>query len=469
MAMILAVTVTSLAVTIGPGSSWVGATGTVSVSTYGYGLKRNGYNPSETSLGVANAASLHQLWSYDIGGATISEPMVAADVDISGNLHTLVLTGSENGTLFAVDAANGSLVWSRDLGSQTTACTDMPGGVYGVSSTVAIDPAASTAYVAGGDGNLYALDLASGATEAGWPQPVTTDPSQEYVYSAITESGGDLYVTTASYCDATPYQGKVEEFDISTHTLVRTWYVTGKSGPDGGGIWGQAGVAVDGGGHVYVATGNAMTSPEDYGKAEAVVRLDASLSVLSFNKPTLTGGDVDFGGSPMLFHRSGCPLELAVENKSGVLLLYKAKALGQGAIQRLQVGNVGDWQFNAIPAFDPVTDMLYVADSSGSGRYSEGLIAFQVRNTCLLNNVPVWQRPGGPGYWVSMSPPTVANGVVYYGDGSGDRLLAYNASTGKKLWGSGSLITDGIWAAPTVANGELFAGSWDGHLYAFGP
>jgi outer membrane protein assembly factor BamB len=68
-----------------------------------------------------------------------------------------------------------------------------------------------------------------------------------------------------------------------------------------------------------------------------------------------------------------------------------------------------------------------------------------------------------------MSPPTVANGVVYYGDGSDDRLLAYNAATGKKLWGSGSLITDGIWAAPTVANGELFVGSWDGHLYAFGP
>jgi outer membrane protein assembly factor BamB len=212
-----------------------------------------------------------------------------------------------------------------------------------------------------------------------------------------------------------------------------------------------------------------MTSPENAGKAEAVVRLSASLTVQAFNKPNLTGGDVDFGGSPMLFRRSGCPLELAVENKSGVLLLYKAGAIGAGAIQRLQVGNIGDWQFNAIPTYDPVTHLMYVADSSSSGKYGEGLIAFRVRSGCTLDPTPVWQRSGGPGYWVSMSPPTVANGVVYYGDGSGDAVRAYDAATGKKLWGSGSLITDGIWSAPLVANGRLFVGSWDGNLYAFGP
>jgi hypothetical protein len=68
----------------------------------------------------------------------------------------------------------------------------------------------------------------------------------------------------------------------------------------------------------------------------------------------------------MLFHRTGCPLELAVENKSGVVLLYRAGHIGAGPKQRLQVGNVSDWQFNAIPAYDPVTKMLYVADSSTS-------------------------------------------------------------------------------------------------------
>ena len=88
----------------------------------------------------------------------------------------------------------------------------------------------------------------------------------------------------------------------------------------------------------------------------------------------------------MLFHRTGCPLELAVENKSGVVLLYRAGHIGAGPKQRLQVGNVSDWQFNAIPAYDPVTKMLYVADSSTSTdpragvTYREGLIAFHVKD-----------------------------------------------------------------------------------------
>jgi outer membrane protein assembly factor BamB len=68
-----------------------------------------------------------------------------------------------------------------------------------------------------------------------------------------------------------------------------------------------------------------------------------------------------------------------------------------------------------------------------------------------------------------MSPPTVANGVVYYGNGFGNTLLAYDAATGARVWDSGSVIGGGIWAAALVANGRLYVGSWDGHLYAFGP
>src|ERR671937_601599 len=39
-----------------------------SVMTYGYGNTRAGYNSAESTLGPAQAGSLHQLWSYDIGG-----------------------------------------------------------------------------------------------------------------------------------------------------------------------------------------------------------------------------------------------------------------------------------------------------------------------------------------------------------------------------------------------------------------
>ena len=37
------------------------------------------------------------------------------------------------------------------------------------------------------------------------------------------------------------------------------------------------------------------------------------------------------------------------------------------------------------------------------------------------------------------------------------------------LWTSGATIGGGLYAAPTVVNGELLVPSWDHLLYAFGP
>lgn len=454
------------------------ATSPTSVITYGYGNARTGYNPGEHVLGPVKAHGLHKLWAFDIGGATIGEPVLAAGVHVGSVNRDLVFEGSENGTLFAIDARTGGLVWQRQLGSQTTSCSDMPGGVFGVSSTPAIDRAIGGLFVVGGDGRLYGLSLADGKTLPGWPQVVTAHPADEYVYSAVTRGGptGDrLYVETASYCDDTPYHGRIEEFSVATHRRVATWYVVGNGGVSGGGIWGQAGVSLDAKGNVYTATGNALTSPETFGFGNAVVRLGPKLGVQAASQPNLTGSDVDFGGSPMLFQPPGCPLELVVENKSGVLFVYHADSIHAGPAQALQVGNVNDWQFNAIPAYDPVTHMVYVADSSSSTdpnthvSYSEGLIAFGVRPNCTLAPAPAWSAPMDPGSRVSMSPPTVADGVVYYADGDGNTLFAYDAATGAHLWDSGTTIGGGIWAAPLVANGRLFAGSWDGHLYSFGP
>jgi len=447
------------------------------VLTYGYGNHRTGYDAHETILGGGNAGGLHQAWSAPLGGVTISQPVVVPGVHEGATTVTLVITGSENGTLFAFKASTGTVVWKRFLGKQDTGCSDLPGGEYGVSGTVDVDQSAGRVYVAGNDGKVYSLALATGKTVTGWPQVVTTHPNLEHVYSALTRVGTRLYVETASYCDVAPYHGRIEEFSIPTHTRIHTWYVDGKKGPSGGGIWGQAGVSVDSAGNVYTATGNALTSPENFGSANSVVRLSSSLVRQAIDKPPLTGGDVDFGASPVLFQPAACPLMLAVENKSGVLLVYRAGSIGSGPVQRLQVADVNDWQFNSIPAFDPVTQMLYVTSASDSSdtdshlnpKYRQGLIAFQVRESCSLKPKPAWSQPANLGYDISLSPPTVANGVVYYGDGGGDQVLAFDAATGTPLWNSGSTIGDFIFAAPTVANGALYVGSWDGHLHKFVP
>jgi len=93
------------------------------------------------------------------------------------------------------------------------------------------------------------------------------------------------------------------------------------------------------------------------------------------------------------------------------------------------------------------------------------MVALEVDANCQLNLA--WQVRIGPNF-ASVSPPTVAGGVVYYGDGPGKRLLAFNAVTGALLWSSGSTIQGAIFGAPMVVNGRVFVGAWDGKLYAFG-
>jgi outer membrane protein assembly factor BamB len=60
----------------------------------------------------------------------------------------------------------------------------------------------------------------------------------------------------------------------------------------------------------------------------------------------------------------------------------------------------------------------------------------------------------------------VANGVVYYGTGAGNDVVALNARTGRRL--RGLSVHGAIFNAPSVVNGAVYAGSWHGRLYSFG-
>jgi outer membrane protein assembly factor BamB len=360
-------------------------------------------------------------------------------------------------------------MWKRNLGSSTVGCTDLPGGVYGTGSTPAIDRADNRLFVVGGSGKLFALDLATGKNKLGFPRFVTTDPEHEYVYSGVTLFKNRVYVATASFCDVPPYQGRVMRFNAIGGRLVDTFYVDGKNGlgPSGGGIWGPGGASVDPtDGDVYVATGNALATPENLAYADQVVRLGPKLGPMAHDAPALVGDDVDFGATPVLYTVPGCPPQLVAMNKSGVLVLYDRDTITSGAVQRLQVANVNREAFVGTPAYSPVTHLIYVSNStnSNSASFKHGLVALKTGKDCLLHLA--WQKTVGPQNHVS--PPTVAGGVVYYGDGRGDTVRAFNAKTGKPLWNSGKTIKGGAFVAPTVINGRVYVTAWDGLLHVYG-
>jgi outer membrane protein assembly factor BamB len=107
--------------------------------------------------------------------------------------------------------------------------------------------------------------------------------------------------------------------------------------------------------------------------------------------------------------------------------------------------------------------MVYVSNPGGRGRYGAGMLAFHVNRHCRLH-----LRWHGAGPERLTSSPTVAGGVVYYGAGFSDTLIAFDARTGRRLWTSGSALRGHVFNAPSVIGGAVYSGDWSGRLHAFG-
>jgi outer membrane protein assembly factor BamB len=430
-------------------------------STWGFGVDRQGYNAAESTISTGNVGQLHQRWSVDLGAYINAAAVVATGVNVGGVAKDLVYVGTEHGILFAL-TTDGKIVWYRSLGSHQMNCPDTPDMIYGVSASVVYDRAGNRIFAAGGDGHVYALDPATGNILNGWPVAISSDPGHETVYSAPTLFGGRLYVELAGRCDQTPYHGRILAIDTSTRA-TNQFYVTGSAtGPNGGGIWGWGGVSIDpANGDVYAATGNALIRPENAFYAEHVIRLSSTLQVKAAHSPGVAIVDDDFGSTPVLFQKNGCPPQLVVEQKNGSLYLYDRDAIAAGYRQRVLLNQ----ELIGVPGYSPATSMVYVVNpvTSADGTYKAGLLAFRLDAGCNLQLA--WQAPAPVGVG---STPTIANGIVYYSSGSPGIVHALDASTGQPLWASGAELAGPVLAAPVVVNGILFDGSYDNHLHAWG-
>jgi outer membrane protein assembly factor BamB len=436
-------------------------------------LARSGFNPCERVITRTAARGLHLLWTAKLSSVSAAQPTYAAGVTIGGSLHDVLFVADEHGQVQAIDTADGHVLWHRSFGSQTTTCHDMPDAIFGVSGAPVLVPSTNTAFVAGGDDRIYAIDLRTGQNKPGHTPITIANPAVDHVYGGLTRFGDSLYATTASYCDQGSYYGRVVAIGIAHWQAVATWMVvdpTQNPGQHGGGIWGAGGVSVDAAAPaVYAATGNGLPS-ETAGYSERVVRLDPTLHVQASNYAGFTGVDVDYGSTPVLFQPAGCPRLLAAEKKSGQLVVYDRDNIAAGPYQTIGVATATKSMFVGDAAYSSADNMLYVSNPIGSadGVYTYGMNAFSVGAGCHLTKA--WQRQfGTPRNTGVVSPPTVANGVVYEGDGLDHTVEALNSRTGAVLWTSASTIPGAVFAAPTVVDGHVFAVAWDDTVYAFGP
>jgi hypothetical protein len=445
---------------------------------------RSGNAVEETTITPSNVGNLSLSWKVAVDGPVTAQPLFASGVAIGGQTKDVLIVATNGNSVYALDAATGATIWRRNFGTQSSNCA-IPGG-FGVTGAPLIDRATSRVYAVSDDGKFRTVSLVDGTEVATALTLVTPNPGTNKVWGGLNKIGNYVYVATASDgCDTQPWKGQVYRVDVSsTPTLVNAFVVVpGIAGTNpGGGIWGYGGVSADPAtGNIYGATGadvNELYTP--YG--DRVIELDGTLNLLGSFGPSEPGPgqfpcngapcDLDFGATPLVFQPAGCSTLAVVGNKNGNLYLFSASSLASSSaplqILTLNPANdsLGAGGVGGVPAYWAAGNMVYVTDAGpGINGISAGIVGLNVvpaappsAPSCTL--AVAWSTPMG----VTGNPnstPTVANGVVFAGDGTGP-VHAFDATNGTLLWSSSSSSYNAAatYAAPIVAQGHVYAGSW---------
>ena len=171
---------------------------------------------------------------------------------------TLIYVAGSSNNFYALDGANGAVVWSRKFESRLTTT----GGPYqntllcpnGITATPAIDRGRQTVYVIGMDGRLYGLDLATGQDK--FPALTFVAPfSKDWSLNIVD---GIIYTSLSQGCG--DGASGFYSMDVSNprHPLVRRLLL---SSTDSAGIWGRGGPVVGGNHRIYGFTADGEFDP----------------------------------------------------------------------------------------------------------------------------------------------------------------------------------------------------------------
>jgi hypothetical protein len=316
-----------------------------------------------------------------------------------------LVVATERNDLYELDPRTGRILRSRALAAPWDSvfpsryrCPDLQPAV-GVTSTPVIDTARGVIYVTAKTAVpasqatvfnqaaylVYALRLSdlrdapgfggghpvslSGLSPPGEPS-LRFDPTFQVQRPALLETRGTIFAGFGGLCDTSPYLGWVFGVRASDGAVTGRWATPTAPGARGAGIWmAGAGLASDGPGRIFFATGNGFDAPGSNGLhtpvvpapgnrppsglASSVVRLrllsGGGLTAADFFTPcnarTLDGGpnldlDVSSGGVAVLppsFGRAAHRRLLLAGGKSGTLYVLDRRHLGgfrQGAPSR---------------------------------------------------------------------------------------------------------------------------------------
>jgi polyvinyl alcohol dehydrogenase (cytochrome) len=403
----------------------------------------------QAGIGVGDLARLTLKWAFGFPDASVAwaQPAVA---------DGRVFVGSQNGTVYALDARTGCIHWTFSA----------TGGVR-----TAISIAGGRAYFGDTSANAYALDADTGALV--WSAKVDEHPLARVTGSpALFE--GRLYVPVSSYEES---QGADPQYPCCTFrgSIVALEAVSGKAAwktylipsepqrrgtsRSGTPLWGPAGSAVWSAPTVdarrrrlYVATGNAYSAPA-HASSDAVVALDLESGAIRWtrqatpndvyltgcragnpNCPEANGPDHDFGSPPMLVTVGGGRDLILVGQKSGMAYAMDPESNGEVVWQYRagQGGALGGIEWGA--ASD--SQLAYFAVSDMTTPQPGGLHAVNPatgERAWFAHPRPLACGSGRGCSAAQSAAITVIPGAVLSGANDGS-LRAYSAADGAVVW-----------------------------------
>ena len=493
----------------------------VPVLTYRNDSSRGALNTNEMTLTLANVNTntFGKLFSYNLDGYAVAQPLILPNVTIPGKgVHNVVFAATEHDSVYAFDADGNSGAGAVPLWQVSfinpaagiftiNAVTDLAsiaggfvGPELGITGTPVIDPVTGTIYVVAITkevannvtnyfNRLHALDVATGAEKFGGPVLIEgTVPGvgdgndgaghvpfiqlKHHQRSSLLLNNGTVFIPFSGHFDYPPYHGWV--FAYNAYTLAQTGIFNANPNGSDGGFWQSGcGPAADAAGNIYLESGNGNWDSTNSNYGNTVLKLSTTNGLTladwftPYNQLDLNLRDIDVGsaGQIVLPDSAGSathPHLLLAGSKAGTIYLLDRDNLGHfnptadTQIVQSVVGAVnGMW---CTPAW--FNGMFFYIASS------DRLKAFTLSNA-TINTTPVGVGPSAIG---SSSPSISANGtnnaIVWAMQASPYVLHAYNATNvAQELYNSSqNAARDGTgpsvkFTVPTVANGKVYVGS----------
>ncbi|HKV30291.1 MAG TPA: PQQ-binding-like beta-propeller repeat protein [Candidatus Dormibacteraeota bacterium] len=423
--------------------------------TYHNDAARTGYDPTAPAL----SNSVNQQWARTgLDADVYAEPLVYG---------TMVLVATEANTVYALDAATGNILWSKNYGIAVPNAQLPCGNIdpVGITGTPVIDTALGRMYFIGlmWDGTtpstihyqLEAINLNASGTEL-WNRTIApTDPTYTFdVFaqgqrSALSLASGNIYIPFGGRAgDCGNYRGWVVGAPVSGTGTPLSFPLPTGVGDGAGGFWASSGGAMDASNNLYVTSGNARgTTTFDYG--ESVLKLSPTLALADYFAPSdwasLNQFDTDLGSvGPTLL---------------GNNLLFQVGKAGVGYL--LDITNLG----GGTPAHDTPRFSAQVCNATADAAFggvaysapylyvpcSDHLEALTVNTGATPSFTTAWSGPAG-----SIGPPIIAGGLVWTMGWNTSRLYGLLATTGEVRLSVPLPLTPMHFATPSSGDGLIF-------------